>query len=86
MPEGPQFADWVSTMDTWGHLMLDTIKTVSEMVALGLGLDKDVFTQRMQYGPHLLAPTGTDLLKHGEVWRWMAVIVRGKITPTQLVQ
>ena len=86
VPEGPQFADWVSTMDTWGHLMLDTIKTVSEMVALGLGLDKDVFTQRMQYGPHLLAPTGTDLLKHGEVWRWMAVIVLGKITPTQLVQ
>ena len=54
-------------MDAWGHLMLGTIKTVSEMVALGLGLDKEVFTQRMQYGPHLLAPTGTDLLKHGEV-------------------
>ena len=67
VPTGPQFADWVSTMDAWGHLMLGTIKTVSEMVALGLGLDKEVFTQRMQYGPHLLAPTGTDLLKHGEV-------------------
>ena len=67
VPDGPQFADWVSTMDTWGNLMLGTIKTVSEMVALGLGLDKAVFTQRMQYGPHLLAPTGTDLEKHGEV-------------------
>ena len=59
MPEGSQFDGWEETMDTWGHLMLGTITTVSEMVALGLGLEKDTFTQRMQFGPHLLAPTGT---------------------------
>ena len=59
VPEGSQFVDWQDTMDTWGHLMLDTITTVAEMVALGLGLDKATFTQRMQFGPHLLAPTGT---------------------------
>lgn len=67
MPEGRAFAGWEETMDTWGHLMLGTITTVSEMVALGLGLERETFTQRMQFGPHLLAPTGTDLDKHGAV-------------------
>ena len=45
-------------MDGWGEKMLGTVCTVSEIVAVGLGLDRDAFTSRMQMGPHLLAPTG----------------------------
>ena len=34
------------------------------MAAIGLGLNKDAFTSRMGGGPHLLAPTGSDLQKY----------------------
>ena len=56
---------WVDVMDDWGNHLLSTVATVSEMIALGFGLDKSTFTQRMYLGPHLLAPTGTDLKKYG---------------------
>jgi hypothetical protein len=36
------------------------------MAALGFGLPADAFTSRMALGPHLLAPTGSDLQQHGE--------------------
>ena len=45
-------------MDGWGEKMLATVSTVAEVVAVGLGLERDAFTSRMQMGPHLLAPTG----------------------------
>lgn len=32
---------------------------------MGLNLPPDAFTSRMVNGPHLLAPTGTDLDRHG---------------------
>mgnify|MGYP001033362299 CR=1 FL=1 len=51
-------------MNTWGELMLSAVHTVSEMTALGFGLDRDAFTKRSALGPHLLAPTGSDLGKH----------------------
>lgn len=35
------------------------------MTAIGLGLDKDKFTNAGLYGPHLLAPTASDLQKYG---------------------
>jgi hypothetical protein len=35
------------------------------MSAIGMGLDADIFTSRMKGGPHLLAPTGSDLNKYG---------------------
>mmetsp|Transcript_27241 Transcript_27241/g.53566 ORF Transcript_27241/g.53566 Transcript_27241/m.53566 type:complete len:368 (-) Transcript_27241:121-1224(-) len=59
------FPEWPKTMNTWGSLILDTVSTVSEMAALGFGLPQDSFTTRMKCGPHLLAPTGSDLQKHG---------------------
>lgn len=46
-------------MTTWGNKMLAAVHTVSQMAAVGFGLPADAFTQRMAYGPHLLAPTGT---------------------------
>ena len=34
------------------------------MSALGMGLEKNAFVDRMQGGAHLLAPTGSDLIKN----------------------
>lgn len=62
IPRG--FPDWETRMDTFGNMMLEACFTVGEMAAIGMGLNKDVFTSRMQGGPHLLAPTGSDLEKY----------------------
>ena len=61
-PEG--FPQWKATMDKWGIHMLNGCFTVSEMFALGAGLPKDTFTKMMERGPHLLAPTGSDLERY----------------------
>lgn len=50
-------------MDKWGNQMVNSCFLASEMAALGMGLDKDTFTSKMQMGPHLLAPTASDLIK-----------------------
>lgn len=36
------------------------------MTALGLGLEREQFTNAGKYGPHLLAPTASDLEKYGK--------------------
>lgn len=61
------FPEWSGVMDKWGGLILQTIHTVAEMAALGFDLPIDTFTNLMKFGPHLLAPTGSDLAKHGKV-------------------
>ncbi|XP_039117025.1 LOW QUALITY PROTEIN: uncharacterized protein LOC120252889 [Dioscorea cayenensis subsp. rotundata] len=63
IPEG--FPDWQETMDLWGLKMISAIEVVAEMAATGFGLPKDAFTSLMKQGPHLLAPTGSDLKRHG---------------------
>ena len=50
-------------MDTWGNRLLDAGELACEMAAIGLGLPANTFTDMMQKGPHLLAPTGSDLEK-----------------------
>lgn len=35
--------------------------TVAEMLATGLGLPRNVIQEKLQFGPHLLAPTGADM-------------------------
>ena len=47
--------------------MVNAVGTVSEMLALGLGLEKDKLTSLLKYGRHLLAPTGSDLNKYNEL-------------------
>eukprot|EP00252_Welwitschia_mirabilis_P024253 TRINITY_DN7130_c0_g1_i3.p1 TRINITY_DN7130_c0_g1~~TRINITY_DN7130_c0_g1_i3.p1 ORF type:complete len:391 (+),score=62.12 TRINITY_DN7130_c0_g1_i3:157-1173(+) len=64
IPEG--FTEWEDTMNGWGSKMISAVEVVAEMAALGFGLPKDSFTSKMKEGPHLLAPTGSDLLKHGK--------------------
>ncbi|KYQ92226.1 hypothetical protein DLAC_07073 [Tieghemostelium lacteum] len=62
-----KFPHWQSVMDSWGSLMLSSIETVVEMVAVGYGLPKDTLTKLMKQGPHLLAPTGSDLKRFGNL-------------------
>lgn len=59
-----EFPEWEEKMNKWGNMMLNANFTCAEMCAVGLGLDKDTFTSRMTGGPHLLAPTGSDLTKY----------------------
>jgi isopenicillin N synthase-like dioxygenase len=60
------FPQWPAVMDRWGTLMLTSVTAVSEMLALGLGLSQQEFSNRMKQAPHLLAPTASDLVKYGE--------------------
>jgi len=55
------FPEWEKVMDKWGKLMLDSVRIVAEMVAIGLGLEPQTFLDLLDQGPHLLAPTGSDL-------------------------
>lgn len=64
IPEG--FPEWKDTMDSWGFKMISAIEAVAEMAAIGFGLPKDAFTSLMKQGPHLLAPTGSDLYRYGQ--------------------
>jgi isopenicillin N synthase-like dioxygenase len=65
IPDG--FPEWSHVMDLWGKLMLTAVSTVAAMVAVGLDLPRDTFTKRMEYGPHLLAPTGSNLNKYSDL-------------------
>lgn len=58
---------WETTMNAWGGLMLSAVTTCASMAAVGFGLEADAFTSLMHAGPHLLAPTGSDLGEHGEL-------------------
>jgi isopenicillin N synthase-like dioxygenase len=59
-----EFPDWEEKMNKWGGMMIDAQFVCAEMAAIGMGLDKEAFTSRMTGGPHLLAPTGSDLAKY----------------------
>ncbi|MEW5300726.1 MAG: hypothetical protein WDW36_003636 [Sanguina aurantia] len=62
----PGLPHWSRVMDGWGCKLLEAASTVSHMAAVGFGLPPDAFTSRMAHGPHLLAPTGSDLSSHRE--------------------
>ena len=61
------FPQWQQVMDTWGNLMAEAVGAVSEMAALGFGLNRSAFRDMTKNGPHLLAPTGSDLSKYGDL-------------------
>ncbi|XP_043693593.1 uncharacterized protein LOC122644058 [Telopea speciosissima] len=70
IPEG--FLEWKETMDSWGYKMISAIETVAEMAAIGFELPSDAFSSLMNQGPHLLAPTGSDLQRYGQVGKVFA--------------
>jgi len=40
---------------------------LTQAAATGFGLDPNALLERMQCGPHILAPTGSDLERHGDL-------------------
>lgn len=67
VPEAPELKErWTPTMMKWGNAMKTSVADLTEMVAIGLGLPAETFRKAGQYGPHLLAPTASDLVKFGE--------------------
>jgi isopenicillin N synthase-like dioxygenase len=62
-PEG--FPEWIDTLNRWGNKLLICAFTLAEMLEVGLDLPKGSFTNLMVNGPHLLAPTASDLDKYG---------------------
>lgn len=54
-------------MNSWGTRMHDAVTDISQMLAVGLGLPKNTFSEMAKYGPHLLAPTGSDLKEYGAI-------------------
>jgi isopenicillin N synthase-like dioxygenase len=60
------FPQWQPTMDKWGQILNAGCFTVSEMLALGLGMQKDTFTSKMKGAVQLLAPTGSNLAKYNK--------------------
>jgi hypothetical protein len=61
----PEIPEWREVMDSWGDHMLSALQSFAEMAAIGFNLPPTAFTSRMECGPHLLAPTGSDLKKYG---------------------
>lgn len=57
---------WEPTMEKWGKSMKDAVENLCEMAAIGLGLPRETFKEAGKYGPHLLAPTASDLRKYNE--------------------
>ncbi|SCV74217.1 BQ2448_6649 [Microbotryum intermedium] len=60
-------ATWESSMQKWGTIIRSAVSGVSEMLAVGLGLPQDEFLRASIHGPHLLAPTATDLQRFGQL-------------------
>jgi isopenicillin N synthase-like dioxygenase len=58
------FPEFEEVMSSWGRHMIDGCYTVAQMAAIGLGLDRNIFTQMMNGGEHKLAPTGSDLSRY----------------------
>lgn len=60
-PQG--FPQWGNVMNTWGNKLLAANEVAAQMAAIGFGLPEMTFVEKMKYGGHLLAPTGSDLNK-----------------------
>lgn len=58
--------EWEPTMNEWGTKLLSTVFSVAEMLAIGLSVPRKAISDKMRAGPHLLAPTGTDLSTYGQ--------------------
>jgi hypothetical protein len=74
-PPAPQgFPQWAAVMDTWGEAMMGAVRLVARAAAVGFGLEPNSLTSLMDEGPHLLAPTGSDLGQH----RQLGTVLAGK--------
>ncbi|KAI2470779.1 Clavaminate synthase-like protein [Annulohypoxylon bovei var. microspora] len=66
IPEASDIRErWTPIMETWGKSMKSAVSGLAEMAAVGMGLPAETFADAGRYGPHLLAPTASDLQKYG---------------------
>ncbi|ORY71489.1 uncharacterized protein BCR38DRAFT_417019 [Pseudomassariella vexata] len=66
-PEAPHIRSrWTPVMNQWGSSMKNAVADLAGMTAVGLGLPAEAFSNAGRYGPHLLAPTASDLRKYGK--------------------
>ncbi|KAH0591030.1 hypothetical protein H2248_001141 [Termitomyces sp. 'cryptogamus'] len=67
VPQGERIRErWTPIMQKWGDSMKSAISSLAEMAAIGLDLPAETFRDAGKYGPHLLAPTASDLVKYGK--------------------
>ncbi|KAL0472961.1 hypothetical protein QR685DRAFT_515367 [Neurospora intermedia] len=67
VPQAPHIKErWNPAMQQWGTSMKSAVEGLTEMAAVGLGLPAGTFKDAGKYGPHLLAPTASDLVKYGQ--------------------
>ncbi|KAJ3750742.1 hypothetical protein DFH05DRAFT_1468410 [Lentinula detonsa] len=59
-------ARWTPIMESWGESMKQAVESLADMACIGLGLPSNLFRDAGRYGPHLLAPTASDLVKYGQ--------------------
>ncbi|KAK7465392.1 hypothetical protein VKT23_005370 [Stygiomarasmius scandens] len=57
---------WTPTMEAWGTSMKQAVADLADMTCIGLGLPENMFREAGKYGPHILAPTASDLVKYGQ--------------------
>jgi isopenicillin N synthase-like dioxygenase len=57
---------WTPVMEKWGTSMKRAVEDLGDMLSIGLGLPADTVRNAGKYGPHLLAPTASDLVKYGK--------------------
>ncbi|GAA5861411.1 hypothetical protein JCM8547_006121 [Rhodosporidiobolus lusitaniae] len=57
---------WKDSMEDWGQQIKTAVEGVTEMLAVGLGLERKELLEAAEFGSHLLAPTATDLKKYGK--------------------
>lgn len=59
---------WKKTMDAWGAKLLDAALSIAELIAIAAKLpERTTLSKKMKFGPHLLAPTGSDLTTYGAI-------------------
>lgn len=59
------FPEWLPVMESLSQGLLEAAEAVLVAAAVGWDLPPDSLSKAMQYGPHLMAPTGSDLGTHG---------------------
>ncbi|KAK3985220.1 hypothetical protein QBC44DRAFT_162801 [Cladorrhinum sp. PSN332] len=65
VPDAPHIKErWTPVMNQWGTSMKNAVEGLTQMAAVGLGLPANTFRDAGRYGPHLLAPTASDLNKY----------------------
>ena len=60
------FPNFKEIMDDWSSLMMQAVNTVAQMAAIGFDIEQDFFKNKLKGGAHILAPTGSDLVRNKE--------------------